>query len=92
MPLADDEVEPLRDCLSHNLPAEPIPYLSAGSRVRVVAGPLRGLEGVIVRRDGGTRFVVSIDLIMRAIAIKIEGFDLELVASSVTPALATVGV
>ncbi len=92
MPLADDEVEPLRDCLSHNLPAEPIAYLSAGSRVRVVAGPLRGLEGVIVRRDGGTRFVVSIDLIMRAIAIKIEGFDLELVGSSVTPALATVGV
>ena len=91
-PLADDEVEPLRDCLSQKLPAEPIAYLSAGSRVRVVAGPLSGLEGVIVRREGGTRFVVSIDLIMRAIAIKIEGFDLELVGSSVTPALATVGV
>jgi transcription antitermination factor NusG len=91
-PLADDEVEPLRDCLSQKLPAEPIAYLSAGSRVRVVAGPLSGLEGVIVRRDGGTRFVVSIDLIMRAIAINIEGLDLELIESSVTPALATVGV
>ena len=90
IPLADDEVEPLRDCLSQKLPAEPIAYLSAGSRVRVVAGPLRGLEGVIVRRDGGTRFVVSIDLIMRAIAINIEGFDLELVESNVAPALATV--
>lgn len=90
IPLADDEVEPLRDCLSQKLPAEPIAYLSAGSRVRVVAGPLSGLEGVIVRRDGGTRFVVSIDLIMRAIAINIEGFDLELVESNVAPALATV--
>jgi len=90
IPLADDEVEPLRDCLSQKLPAEPIAYLSAGSRVRVVAGPLSGLEGVIVRRDGGARFVVSIDLIMRAIAINIEGFDLELVESNVAPALATV--
>jgi len=34
--------------------------------------------------------VVSIDLIMRAIAINIEGLDLELIESSVTPALATV--
>lgn len=90
-PLADGEIEPLRDCLSHSLRAEPIPYLSAGSRVRVVAGPLSGLEGVIVRRDGGTRFVVSIDLIMRAIAINVDGLDLELVGSSAAPELATVG-
>ena len=90
VPLADDEIEPLRSCLSQKLRAEPVAYLSAGSRVRVVAGPLSGLEGVIVRRDGGTRFVVSIDLIMRAIAINIEGFDLELVESNVAPALATV--
>jgi transcription antitermination factor NusG len=89
-PLADDEVEPLRDCLSQKLRAEPVAYLSAGSRVRVVAGPLSGLEGVIVRRDGETRFVVSIELIMRAIAINVEGLDLELVESSVTSALRTV--
>jgi transcription antitermination factor NusG len=82
--LADGEVEPLRDCLSHKLPAEPTAYLSTGSRVRVVAGPLSGLEGVIVRRENDTRFVVSIDLIMRAIAINVEGLDLELVESNVT--------
>jgi transcription antitermination factor NusG len=89
-PLADDEVEPLRDCLSQKLRAEPVAYLSEGSRVRVVAGPLSGLEGVIVRRDGETRFVVSIDLIMRAIAINVEGLDLELIELSVTSALRTV--
>jgi transcription antitermination factor NusG len=83
LPLADDEVEPLRDCLSQQLRAEPVAYLSTGNRVRVVTGPLNGLQGVIVRRDGNTRFVVSIDLIMRAIAINVEGLDLELIESNV---------
>jgi len=81
VPLADDEIEPLRNCLARKLRAEPTPYLHAGSRVRVVAGPLSGLEGVIVRRDGESRFVVSIDLIMRAVAINVEGLDLELIDS-----------
>ena len=82
IPLADEEIEPLRDCLARKLPAEPIAYLSAGSRVRVVAGPLSGLEGMIVRRENATRFVVSIDLIMRAIAINVDGLDLELIESN----------
>ncbi len=86
-PLADDEIGPLRDCLSRKLQVEPIAYLDTGSRVRVVAGPLSGLEGVIVRRDGDTRFVVSIDLIRRAIAINVEGLYLELIESNTTPAL-----
>lgn len=89
VPLADGEIEPLRNCLSQNLCAEPAAYLSEGSRVRVVTGPLSGLEGVIIRRDGDTRFVVSIDLIMRAIAINVEGLDLELAEASVPPALRT---
>ena len=87
VPLADNEIEPLRSCLSQKLSAEPVAYLSVGSRVRVVTGPLSGLEGVIIRRHGDTRFVVSIDLIMRAIAIDVEGLDLELTESSVSPVL-----
>lgn len=82
VPLADEEIEPIRSCLSRQLKAEPFAYLNAGSRVRVVAGPLCGLEGVIVRRHSNARFVVSIDLIMRSIAIDIEGLDLELVESN----------
>ncbi|MGA2960423.1 MAG: UpxY family transcription antiterminator [Candidatus Korobacteraceae bacterium] len=92
VPLADEDVEPLRDCLSQKLQAEPVAYLSAGRRVRVVSGPLSGLEGVIVRREGDTRFVVSIELIMRAIAIKVEGLDLELIEPSAMPAQGTLRV
>lgn len=78
VPLADDELNSIRDCLSRKMNAEPWEYLQPGSRVRVIAGPLSGLEGVILRQNGSTRFVVSIDLIMRSMAINVEGWDLEL--------------
>lgn len=77
-PLADDEVTSIRGCLAHNLRVEPTEYLRAGHRVRIAGGPLSGLQGVIVRENGRTRFIVSIDLIMRSIAVSVEACDLAL--------------
>jgi transcription antitermination factor NusG len=78
LPLNDAEVDAIRGCLLPQFQAEPAEYLPMGSRVRVVAGPLRGLEGVVVRDNGRARFIVSIDLIMRSIAVNVEGCDLAL--------------
>jgi transcription antitermination factor NusG len=86
-PLADAEIEPLRDCLGRKLNCEPVDYLNAGNRVRVIAGPLCGLQGVIVRRSGGTRFIVSIDLIMRSMAINVDGVDLQLLEPAMAMAV-----
>jgi transcription antitermination factor NusG len=41
--------------------SEPHPLLTGGKRVRIKVGPLRGLEGVIVRQTRKLRMVVSID-------------------------------
>lgn len=80
IPLPDAEVEQLRACLSLGLNAEPVPYLHSGDVVRFVDGPLKGWKGRVVRCDGETRFVVSVDLIMRSVAVKIEASRLELCA------------
>jgi transcription termination/antitermination protein NusG len=79
VPLDDGELERMRGCLSWKQ-AEPVPYLQPGNRVRIVAGPLAGLEGVILRQNGQTRFVLSIDLILRSVAVSVDACDLELVA------------
>lgn len=78
-PLPDNEVESLRRYLSRRK-AEPCRYLSAGKRVRINAGPLQGLEGVILRRKGKMRVVVSIDSIQRSIALELEAADVRLTA------------
>jgi len=73
--LPDEQVEALRAGLSGQLHAEPHPFLTAGRRVLVRAGPLQGLEGFIVRRKMGLRLVIALDLIQRAAAVEIDEAD-----------------
>lgn len=80
--LPDDEVERLRTCVSLGFEPEPVPYLHAGDMVRIIDGPLEGWKGRVLRNDGETRFVLSIDMIMRSVAVKVEAYRLELCASN----------
>jgi transcription antitermination factor NusG len=82
VPLPDGEVEALRAALETRH-SEPHPFLSTGRTVRIKVGPMRGLEGVIVRQTRRLRMVVSIQCIMQSFAVELEASDLE-----VQPALA----
>src|SRR5258706_3361420 len=48
--LPDSEIEAMQACLARKACLEPHPYVQVGRRVRVKAGPLCGLEGMVVRR------------------------------------------
>lgn len=76
-PLQQKEIDALRASLASGVRAEPHPYLTVGRHVRAKAGPLVGVEGILVKRKNRTRFVVSMELIQRAIAVEIEEADLE---------------
>jgi transcription antitermination factor NusG len=75
--LADEEIEALKKGMVCGVRAEPHPFLSVGRRVRVKAGPLKGLEGIVVRRKNRLRLVISFDVIHRAAAVEVEAADLE---------------
>ena len=75
-PLPDSEIQALLDLSSQGLKAEPYPYLTVGKRVRIHAGPLQGLEGVLVRKKSSFRVVVSVDLIMRSVVVDVDASDL----------------
>ena len=77
--LPQGEIESLRMSLESGVRAEPHPYLRVGRRVRVRSGSLTGLEGVLLRKKNSTRFVISLDLIMRSVAVEIEGSEVEAV-------------
>jgi transcription antitermination factor NusG len=78
--LPEIEIETLRDRLSRGGCAEPHPYLSVGRRVRVCAGPMQGLEGIILRRKDRCRVVFSLELIMRSVAVEVDESEVEPVA------------
>jgi transcription antitermination factor NusG len=80
-PLPDSEIEALRSRF-HLRPFEPYPYLKVGERARIRSGPLAGFEGIVVRKDDRLRIVLTIDLIMRSVAVHVEAHEIEPVNSS----------
>jgi transcription antitermination factor NusG len=76
-PLPDDEILALRNGLSASLGAEPCPYVQVGRRVRILSGPLTGLEGVLLKKKRGVRFVISLHLIQRSVTVEVQSSDLE---------------
>jgi transcription antitermination factor NusG len=76
-PLPEGEIEALKEGLESGVRAIPHPYLKVGRRVRVIAGPLEGLEGILIRKKNGLRFVISLNLIQRSILVHTEADWLE---------------
>ena len=76
-PLPDAEIEALSNGLASGIRAEPHPYLKVGQRVRVRSGPMVGAQGILVRRKDRFRLVLSIDLIMRSVAVEVDEADVE---------------
>jgi transcription antitermination factor NusG len=55
---------------------EPHPYLSTGTSVRLRSGVLAGLQGIVLRQKSSYRVVLSLDLIMRSVAVEVNIADL----------------
>jgi transcription antitermination factor NusG len=77
IPLPQTDIETIREALKHGVHAEPHRYLQVGSRVRIRSGPLEGLTGILRMKKGQMRVVVSVELIMRSIAVDVDAADIE---------------
>ena len=75
--LPQEEIDTLRMSLLNGVRAEPHPYLKVGFRVRVKTGPLVGLEGILIKKKNQDRLVISINVIMRSVAVEVDGLGLE---------------
>jgi transcriptional antiterminator RfaH len=56
----------------------PEEHLQPGAPVEIVAGPLAGLEGTILRRGKQWRFFVEVQLLQRGVSVEIEGWMIRL--------------
>jgi transcription antitermination factor NusG len=74
--LSDFEIETLRSGL-HLQKVEPYSKLAVGQSVRIMAGPLSGLVGVLLRHNNSFRVVLTLDLIKQSVAVELDGNDVE---------------
>ena len=79
-PLPDVEIEALRSGLLERK-IEPHPYLIVGERVRIKAGVMAGVEGVLVRKKNEFRVVLSLEMIMQSVAVEVDADDVEPVST-----------
>jgi hypothetical protein len=79
-PISVDEFEiaAIQTLVASGLPNQLCSFVEIGDRVRIQSGPLYGLEGILVESRGRHKFVLSVSLLQRSVAVEID-------ALSVTP-------
>lgn len=73
------ELLQIEQALRAGAPLTPYKYIKAGQRCRVIAGPLFGLEGIVVKTKNVTRLVLQIDMLGQAASVEIDIDMIELI-------------
>jgi transcription antitermination factor NusG len=66
------ELVQIEQALRAGAPLTPYRYIKAGQRCQVIAGPLLGLEGIVVTTKGATRLVLQINMLGQAASVEID--------------------
>lgn len=71
IPIPDEQINAMRRILNEDYQIEEIPFLEEGESVEIISGPLRGLRGFLLRNNSSHSFVISVEIIGRAVAVRI---------------------
>ncbi len=66
------ELLQIEQALRAGAPLIPHKYVKTGKKCRVTAGPLLGLEGVVVQTRGAMRLVLQVDMLGQAASVEID--------------------
>ncbi|MDR4506695.1 MAG: UpxY family transcription antiterminator [Candidatus Brocadiaceae bacterium] len=76
-PIPEKQVAELKILVSSKVKLDPYKFLKSGTRIRVIAGPLKGVEGFLLKRKSNYRVIVSIDLLQKAASAEVCIEDIE---------------
>jgi len=77
-PIPSEQIEHLQMALREKIPCAVHPFIRVGQRVRVRGGSLDGMEGILLRHGKDESLIVSVELLQRSVAIRVNGYDIEL--------------
>lgn len=77
IPVPDEKIDAIRRIVESRVEVQQLQYPKVGEPARIMDGPFKGVEGLVVSTDFARElFVVSIELMQRSVAIKVEGFQI----------------
>jgi transcription antitermination factor NusG len=78
IPVPDAKIEAIRRLIESKVEIQQFHYPKVGEAALIVDGPFMGIEGLVISTDYEKElFVISIELLQRAVAIKLEGFQIK---------------
>ncbi len=72
IPVEEGEIAAIQRVGKSGLSTMPWPYLEVGDAVRIEDGPLRGMNGLIVKIKSGLKLVLSVSLLQRSVAVEVD--------------------
>ena len=72
IPVAEEEIVAIQRAGKSGLSIMPWPYLQVGHVARIEDGPLRGMEGIVIKIKSGLKLVLSVNLLQRSVAVEID--------------------
>ncbi|MDD5233768.1 MAG: UpxY family transcription antiterminator [Syntrophales bacterium] len=77
IPVPESQISAVRRVVESRVEMHRIQYPEAGEKAMIIDGPFTGIEGTVLKTDLARElFVISIELLQRAVAIKVEGFQI----------------
>ena len=71
-PVEQQEIEALQVAQRAKVAMQPWPYMKAGDTLKINAGPLAGLTGLLVDVKQQNRLVLSVTLLQRSVLVEID--------------------
>jgi len=73
------DLSQIHQMLTSGLPVIPEPTYPVGARIRILSGPLTGLEGTVVRRGKRDQFVAVVRFLGRGATVDLQDWQVEAV-------------
>jgi len=77
-PIPDQQIQNIQTVVEARTECQVVPLLNEGDRVRILRGPLTGIEGTLVRSNSTIRVSISIEMIHKSLMVSVSRGDVEL--------------
>jgi transcriptional antiterminator RfaH len=71
------DLRQIHQMLSSGLPVVPEPTYPVGTRIRILSGPLAGIEGTVVKRSKKDQFVAVVQFLGRGATVDLQDWQVE---------------
>jgi transcription antitermination factor NusG len=73
----DAKIEAIQRLVKSRVEIQHFQYPKVGEAAKIIDGPFKDIEGIVTRSDYEKEvFVITIEILQRAVAIKLEGFQI----------------